>query len=78
MHKYIVDKVAPNWLKFGRSIIILQEEGASIIKYIIFILLVRSFSPKALFSVTHPFTSTYSIENPTREPLKGFRYSRSW
>lgn len=37
MHKYKVDKIAPNRLKSGSFIIILYEEGESITKYLTFI-----------------------------------------
>lgn len=73
MHKYIVDKEAPSRLKVGHPIIILYEDEASITKYLTFISSAKSCSPKVILKVIYTFTSTYSPDNHTNDPIKRFK-----
>lgn len=64
----------PIQLKVGHPVTTLYEEGASITKYLTFISLKWSCSLNVFLKARKPFTCTYSPENPTNAPLKGFSF----
>lgn len=77
IHKCNVDKATPSCLKAMHPIIMLYEECTSITINFTWICFSFSSAPKVFFHVIQPFTYTCLLENPTDDPWKDLRLSKS-